>query len=74
MNWFVKKLVINYIAKEAQKMWDYLKGKKTYLISIANVIYNVAAAATGHITWQEAITAIFQSGLVSALRSGVANR
>lgn len=55
-------------------MWDYLKGKKTYLISIANVIYNVAAAATGHITWQEAITAIFQSGLVSALRSGVANR
>lgn len=65
--WFVK----NYLAKECKSMWEKIKGYKTYAIALANVIYHLAAAATGHITWPEAINGVFNSGLAAAIRNGI---
>lgn len=52
-------------------MWNYLNGKKTYLLAIAGVVYFISAAMTGHITWKEAIDGIWVGGLASAIRNGI---
>lgn len=52
-------------------MWNYLKGKKTYLLSLATVIYFVSAAMTGHLSWHEAINGILGSSFAATLRNAI---
>lgn len=52
-------------------MWEKLKGKKTYLLSIVGVVYFLSAAMTGHITWKEAIDGLWASGIAATIRHGM---
>ena len=52
-------------------MWNYLKGKKTYLLALAGTVYFISAAMTGHISWKEAVDGIWTAGLASAIRNGM---
>lgn len=66
-DWLIKR----FLTKEAESMWNYLKGKKTYLLAFMGAVYFVSAAATGHLSWKEAIDGLWASGLASALRNGM---
>ena len=52
-------------------MWNFLKGKKTYLLSFASAVYFVSAAMSEHMSWKEAIDGLWMSGLFGALRNGI---
>ena len=52
-------------------MWNYLKGKKTYLLALAGIIYAVTGAMTGHSSWKEAVDIIWASGIASAIRNAI---
>ena len=58
-------------AKMLKKLWDNLSGSKTYILAIAGVVYFLSAAATGHITWKDAVEGIWTSGLASTIRHGI---
>ncbi len=54
------------------KWFANLAGKKTFILAGLQVLYAVSSATLGHITWDQAFQLIMQSGLVSALRHGIA--
>lgn len=55
------------------KIWNWLKGKKTYGIALATVIFAVSGAATGQFSWQHAWELILGSGAIASLRHGSAS-
>lgn len=67
--WLIKR----YLAKEAESMWNNLKGKKTYLTGLIAVIYFLSAAASNHISWQAAIDGIFISIQSMNIRHAIQN-
>ena len=48
-----------------------LEGKKTYLISIAGVVYAITGVVAGYMNPQEALEIVMASLGLSALRAGV---
>lgn len=50
---------------------EFLKGKKTYIISILAVVYAVSGYILGYIELQNAIQLIIGSLGISALRHGI---
>ncbi len=50
---------------------DYFKGKRTYLLAIAAIIYSIAGYVTGHIDGQTAVDMIWTALATAGIRSGV---
>lgn len=54
-------------------MIDFLKGKKTYILSALAVVYAISGLALGHIDPQTAVDMIWVALTGSALRASVTN-
>ena len=48
---------------------NWLKGKKTYILQIALVLYVLGGVVTGHMGGQEALGLLFSAGTISSLRA-----
>ena len=59
------------------KIWLRLKGKKTYLVALASLIYAITGMATGHVATSDGINIILfalgGSGLRDAINSSITN-
>jgi hypothetical protein len=67
--------ITSFLHKEfAQPMniITYLKGKKTYLLALALFAYAIGGYSTGHLSGQEAIKLIYESGIASSIRAAIA--
>jgi hypothetical protein len=49
-----------------------ISGKKTYIMAGLSVLYAIAGVLLGHIDYNTAVQIVIDSGLVAALRSGIA--
>lgn len=54
--------------------FNSLKGYKTYFLALALVGYTLGGYFTGHMTLQEALGLLWTSGVVSSIRSAIANK
>lgn len=57
-----------------KKFWDFLLGKKTYLIAFATIIYAISAAIIGQMSWHDAWQMIWASIISMTLRHGIGDR
>ncbi len=54
-------------------MLAYLKGKKTYIVSICGILYSVFGFVSGHLDSNTAISTIFAALAVMGVRGGLTN-
>lgn len=52
-------------------LWDFLKGKKTYIIAAASVAYAIAQYWAGNMDFDHLMTALAAAAGLSSLRHGV---
>ena len=56
---------------KVQAVWTWLKGKKTYILSIALVLYAVSGLLVGRLSVKEVIDLLFGSGFMATLRAAI---
>ena len=54
-----------------KKAWDFLKGKKSYIIAAGTLAYAGYGFYSGHMTKDEAIKLAIGSGALATLRHGL---
>lgn len=52
---------------------SYLKGKKTYILSVLFIVYLVIGVATKQIPLEQALGLLFAPATIAAIRSAIAN-
>lgn len=52
-------------------MFEYLKGKKTYLVALALIVFAITGVITGNLTADQAFVLVLNGLGLGALRSGV---
>jgi hypothetical protein len=55
------------------KIFDWLKGKKSYLLGLAGVAYGITGYYTGNLDQKAMLDVIWTSLTVMALRAGIKN-
>lgn len=80
--WIEKLLIERKGAQMLTKLWGALDGSKTYLLASLGIVvalaghfwgpFNLGALSVPAMGWSDVWTVVWQSGLFSALRSGVA--
>ena len=50
---------------------NFLKGKKTYLVALALVVFAITGVATGNLTTEQAVALVLNGLGLGALRAGV---
>lgn len=55
------------------KIKEFLQGKKTYLLALALFAYSIGGYASGNLTAEQAIKAVYESSVIAALRAGIEN-
>lgn len=54
-------------------LWNYLSGKKTYIICLATLVYAVLGGLLNLLPWDQAVAMIFAALSVAGLRNGLSN-
>lgn len=66
--------IVSYTYKERRYKMNMLKGKKTYIVVIAGLVFAVSGVITGQLTFDQAMAIIFPLLGLGTVRMGMQNK